>query len=305
MSRAGGGGEARRPSGWVSRYLDHLAAERGLSPNTLAAYRQDIEALARELGEGRAPENARREDLLRHLRRMRVESRSPRSVARWLVAVRGFFGFLLAEEAISDDPTAHLEAPRTWRTLPKVLGAGEVEALLAAPDRGEPRGLRDAAMLEVLYATGLRVSELTGLRLGDLHLDAGYLRCVGKGSKERVTPLGGEANAALQRYLATGRPALLGTRRSDALFVNHRGGAMTRQGFWKILRAYGIKAGLRTRLSPHTIRHSFATHLLEHGADLRSVQVLLGHADISTTQIYTHVNRERLKRLYKAHHPRA
>ena len=305
MKKRGNDPGSREPSGWLSRYLDHLAAERGLSPNTLAAYRQDIEALVRGLGEGRSPESAEKDDLLRHLRRMRVASRSPRSVARWLVAVRGFFGFLLAEEVVSEDPTAHLDAPRTWRSLPKVLSAGEVETLLASPDRSEPRGLRDAAMLEVLYAAGLRVSELTGLRLGDLQLDAGYVRCIGKGSKERVTPLGGEANAALQRYLAVGRPALLGTRRSDVLFVNRRGGAMTRQGFWKIIRAYGTKAGLKARLSPHTIRHSFATHLLEHGADLRSVQVLLGHADISTTQIYTHVNRERLKRLYKDHHPRA
>jgi integrase/recombinase XerD len=286
-------------------YLDHLAAERGLSKNTLAAYRQDIETLARGLGEGRPPESARKEDLLRLLRRMRVESRSPRSVARWLVAVRGFFGYLLAEEAVSEDPTAHLESPRTWRTLPKVLSSAEVETLLAAPDRAAPLGLRDAAMLEVLYATGLRVSELTALRLGDLHLDGGYLRCVGKGSKERVAPLGGEADAALQRYLALGRPALLRARRSDVLFVNHRGAAMSRQGFWKIIRAYGVRTGIARRLSPHTLRHSFATHLLEHGADLRSVQVLLGHADISTTQIYTHVNRERLKRVYKAHHPRA
>jgi integrase/recombinase XerD len=236
---------------------------------------------------------------------MRIEGSSPRSVARWLVAIRGFFSHLLAEEGIRADPSAHLDAPRVWRTLPKVLSFAEVEALLAAPDRGEPLGVRDAAMFEVLYATGLRVSELTGLRLGDLHLDAGYLRCLGKGSKERVVPLGAEADAALQRYLAEGRPALLRARRSDILFVNHRGEPLTRQGMWKILKAYGTNAGIRARLSPHTVRHSFATHLLEHGADLRSLQMLLGHADISTTQIYTHVNRERLKRLYKDFHPRA
>ncbi|MBZ5638786.1 MAG: site-specific tyrosine recombinase XerD [Acidobacteriia bacterium] len=303
MTATGSG--PREPTGWLARYLDHLAAERGLSANTLDAYRRDIEALARGLGEGRRVESARKEDLLRQLRRMRVDARSPRSVARWLVAVHGFFGFLLAEEVISEDPSAHLDAPRTWRTLPKVLTFAEVEALLGAPDRDEPLGLRDAAMLEVLYATGLRVSELIGLRLGDLHLDGGYLRCIGKGSKERVVPLGGEADTALQRYLALGRPALLGMRRGSSLFVNHRGVPMTRQGFWKIIKAHGVKAGVRVRLSPHTVRHSFATHLLEHGADLRSVQVLLGHADISTTQIYTHVNRERLKRLYKDYHPRA
>jgi integrase/recombinase XerD len=189
--------------------------------------------------------------------------------------------------------------------LPKTLTAGEVESLLAAPDAKTPRGLRDAAMLEVLYATGLRVSELIGLRLGDLHLDAGYLRCWGKGNKERVVPLGGEAEAKLQRYLAEARLALLRGRRTDVLFVNHRGGAMTRQGFWKILKGYGVAAGVGTALSPHVIRHAFATHLLENGADLRSLQILLGHADISTTQIYTHVNRERLKRIYEDFHPRA
>jgi integrase/recombinase XerD len=299
------GAGPREPIGWLARYLDHLAAERGLSANTLVAYRRDVEALARGMDEGLRPESARKEDLLRQLRRMRIEGRSPRSVARWLVAVRGFFGYLLAEEVISEDPSAYLDAPRTWRTLPKVLSFAEVEALLAAPSHGDPRGLRDAAMLEVLYATGLRVSELIGLRLGDLHLDGGYLRCIGKGSKERVVPLGGEADTALQRYLALGRPALLRSRRSNVLFVNHRGAPMTRQGFWKIIKAYGVRAGIRGRLSPHTVRHSFATHLLEHGADLRSVQLLLGHADISTTQIYTHVNRERLKRLYRDFHPRA
>ncbi len=295
----------RAPKGWLARYLDHLSAERGLSKNTLDAYRRDIEALARGLEGNRRPEEARREDLVRHLRRLRIEGRSPRSVARWLVGVRGFFTYLVAEEVLSTDPTARLEAPRTWRPLPKVLGAAQVEALLAEPERSEHRGLRDAAMLELVYATGLRASELVGLRLRDLHLDGGYLRCIGKGSKERVVPIGGEADAVLQRYLAEARPVLLGHRRSEVLFVNARGGAMTRQGFWKIIKAYGVKAGIGIPLSPHTLRHSFATHLLEHGADLRSVQALLGHADISTTQIYTHVNRERLRRLYQEYHPRA
>ena len=303
-----GGQDAKggpRRSAWVERYLDHLAAERGLAANTLDAYRRDLSALAVGVGPDRLPERASKADLLRLLRRMRIDGRSPRSVARWLVAIGGFFAWLVSEEVIREDPTAHLDPPRTWRSLPKVLSFADVEALLAAPNRDDPRGLRDAAMLEVLYATGLRVSELVGLKLGDLHLDAGYLRCVGKGSKERVVPLGGEADAALQRYLATARPALLGARRSEALFVSHRGCAMTRQGFWKILKVHGIRAGIRASFSPHTVRHSFATHLLEHGADLRSVQVLLGHSDISTTQIYTHVNRERLKRLYQSHHPRA
>jgi integrase/recombinase XerD len=294
----------RRPSGWLTRWLDYLDAERGLARNSLEAYRRDIEALARRLPD-RPVERATRADLLAHLRALRLLGRSPRSVARWLVAVRAFFTWLLAEGVVSEDPTAHLEAPKTWRPLPRVLRGEEVEALLAAPKRERPRGLRDAAMLEVLYATGLRVSELCGLRLGDLHLDAGYLRCTGKGDKQRVVPLGEEACAVLLRYLQEGRPQLLKARRSDIVFVQAQGGALTRQGFWKTIKAYGLRAGIATPLSPHVVRHSFATHLLEHGADLRSIQVLLGHADISTTQIYTHVNRERLRRIYEDFHPRA
>jgi integrase/recombinase XerD len=288
----------------LEHYLEYLAAERGLAPNTLAAYRSDLQRLARSMGR-RPLERAREEDLLRALRHMRVAGSSPRSVARWVVAVRGFFSHLLLEGVVRQDPSAHLEAPRTWRALPKTLTPDEVEALLAAPPTTTPKGSRDAAMLEVLYATGLRVSELVGLRLGDLHLDAGYLRCWGKGNKERVVPLGGEAEARLQGYLAEARPALLRERRTDVLFVNHRGGPLTRQGFWKNLKRYGQLAGITTSLSPHVVRHAFATHLLENGADLRALQILLGHADISTTQIYTHVNRERLKRIYDDFHPRA
>jgi integrase/recombinase XerD len=297
--------ESEPPDGWFARYLDYLAAEKGLSVNTLAAYQSDLERLRRTLGSGRRLEQARSTDLTRVLRRMTAEGRSPRSVARWIVAVRGFFGYLLGHGVIDADPAARLDAPRVWRALPKVLSFAEVEAVLAAPDRSDYRGLRDAAMLEVLYATGLRISELLRLRLGDLHLDAGYLRCWGKGSKERVVPLGGEADATLQRYLAEARPALLQGKRTDCLFVNNSGGSMSRQGFWKKIREYGRKAKVRTPLSPHVVRHSFATHLLENGADLRAVQIMLGHADISTTQIYTHVNRERLRRLYENYHPRA
>jgi integrase/recombinase XerD len=298
---AKGAGSAR---GWLERYLDYLLVEKGLSANTLAAYRGDLLRLQDALGP-RSLEQAGQDDVLRVLRQMRARGRSPRSVARWLAAIRGFFGFLQGEGALERNPCTQLEPPRTVRPLPKVLSGGEVEALLAAPDPATPRGLRDAAMIEVLYATGLRVSELVGLKLGDLRLDAGYLRCWGKGRKERVVPLGGEAEAKLQRYLAEGRPVLLDRRRTDALFVNQRGAAMTRQGFWKILKGYGRVAGIRSSLSPHVVRHAFATHLLENGADLRSLQILLGHADISTTQIYTHVNRERLRRIYDEHHPRA
>ena len=304
--RRPGAGEARDRSDLVESYLDHLAAERGLSANTIVAYRQDLLRLRRALEPSRRIEQARAQDLEGIVQRMRVLGRSPRSVARWIAATRGFFTHLIAERHVEIDPAAHLEAPRTWRTLPKVLSSVEVAALLDAPRRaGAARGLRDSAMLELLYATGLRVTELVRLHLGDLHLDAGYLRCWGKGAKERVVPLGGEADAAVQRYLAEGRPRLLGSRRTDVLFVNDRGGALTRQGVWKLIKRYGRIAGIERPLSPHVVRHSFATHLLENGADLRAVQLLLGHADITTTQIYTHVNRERLRRLYESFHPRA
>ena len=296
--------EHPREDGWLHRYLDYLSVERGLASNTITAYRSDLERLVRSLGT-RPLERTREEDLMRTLRHMRIQGSSPRSVARWIAAVRGFFSFLQIEGMLKDNPSAQLEAPRSWRPLPRTLGSEEVESLLNAPNRGSPRGRRDSAMLELLYATGLRVSELLGLRLGDLQLDAGYLRCWGKGNKERVVPMGEEADAKLQDYLAEARPTLLRGRRTEILFVNHRGGALTRQGFWKLIKRYGAAAGIRTPLSPHTVRHAFATHLLENGADLRSLQVLLGHADISTTQIYTHVNRERLKRIHEDYHPRA
>ena len=288
----------------LEAWLDHLSAERGLARNSLAAYRRDLEALFRQLA-GRGLVDARQDDLLLALRRMRTAGRSPRSVARWLVAVRGFYTWLAQGGAIADNPAARLTPPKVWKTLPKVLDGSDVVRLIEAPDRADPRGARDAAMLEVLYATGLRASELVGLRLRDLRLDAGYLRCVGKGSKERVVPLGAEASFALQAYLALGRDALLAGKRSESVFVGRAGKPLSRQAFWKLIKAHGRRAGIRVSLSPHVVRHSFATHLLENGADLRVVQMLLGHADISTTQIYTHVNRERLKRLYRDFHPRA
>ena len=294
----------KQPTGWFARYLDYLTVEKGLAPNTIEAYQADLARLDRSLGRRRV-EQAGRDDLLRLMRKMRIEGRSPRSVARWVVAVRGFFNYLIAQGQIDQDPAAHMDAPKTWKSLPRVLDGADVEALMAVPDRSHPRGLRDVAMLELLYATGLRISELLRLRLGDIHLDAGYLRCWGKGSKERVVPLGSQADAAVQRYLAAGRPVLLKGRRSEFLFVNPQGGALSRQGFWKRIKRYGIEAGIAQPLSPHVLRHSFATHLLENGADLRAVQLMLGHSDISTTQIYTHVNRERLKRLYHDFHPRA
>ena len=290
--------------GAAESWLEHLAAERGLARNSLAAYRRDLAALAASLG-GRALESARADDLTTALRRMRAAGTSPRSVARWLVAVRGFYAWLCAQGVIEESPASRLAAPKSWTTLPKVLSGGDVELLLSAPDRSEPRGLRDAAMLELLYATGLRVSELCALELGDVHLDAGYVRCLGKGGKERVVPLGAEASATVRAYLGSARASLLAGAPSRSLFVGRGGAALSRQGFWKLIKAHGRRAGIRVPLSPHVVRHSFATHLLENGADLRVVQTLLGHADISTTQIYTHVNRERLKSLYRSFHPRA
>ena len=293
-----------KPTGWLARYLDYLTVEKGLAPNTIEAYQADLSRLDQALGRRRI-EQSRRDDLLKLMRQMRLDGRSPRSVARWVVAVRGFFTYLVVQGQIDEDPAAHIDAPKGWKTLPKVLDSADVDALMATPDRTHPGGLRDAAMLELLYATGLRVSELLRLRLGDIHLDAGYLRCWGKGSKERVVPLGSQADAVVQLYLADGRPLLLQGRRSEYLFVNRRGGSLSRQGFWKRIKTYGIQAGIAQSMSPHVLRHSFATHLLENGADLRAVQLMLGHSDISTTQIYTHVNRERLKRLYHDFHPRA
>lgn len=290
----------------ITAFLNYAQVERGLAANTVAAYGRDLEKFAshchdRKLALGRV-ERSQVVDFLGQLYRQGLDSRS---VARCLVAVRNFFRFLRQENVIRHDPTEHIESPRVWKRLPKFLTQNEVERLLAAPDTRGLMGLRGQAMLEVLYATGLRVSELVQLKVSDLQLEAGYLRCLGKGNKERLVPLGRKATAALEAYLRDGRPRLAKRRASAHLFLSQRGQGMTRQNFWHLLTGYARAAGLRGPLSPHVLRHSFATHLLERGADLRAVQVLLGHADISTTQIYTHVAQERLKQIYRTHHPRA
>jgi integrase/recombinase XerD len=294
-------------SATISSFLTHVKVDKGLSPNTVSAYRRDLVkfdvfAQKRKL----SLEGVTRDDLvdfLAGLYRLKLESRT---VARHLVTLRNFFKFAQIHELISTDPTINLESPKIRRSLPGYLRLEEVERLLEQPDSTTALGLRDRAMLEVLYSAGLRVSELIGLRVSDLDSKVGCVRCIGKGDKERLVPVGRKALVMVEKYLRDARPKLLGKLRgSPTLFVNRRGVSLSRVGVWKILSGYGKRAGLRVSLTPHMLRHSFATHLLERGADLRSVQMMLGHADISTTQIYTHVVEERLKQIYKAHHPRA
>jgi len=291
---------------WVSEFGDYLRVEKGLARNSTAAYISDIGKLQEFAGSLGTDLTALSQDEMRAwLRHLRESGLSPRSAARALAAARGFFRFLAGDRVLTTDPTANLEAPRFLRSLPRYLHGDEVDRLLKAPDPKTALGSRDRAMLEVLYATGLRVSELVGLTLAQLHKDLGVVSCMGKGSKERIVPIGPAATEAVAAYLKQHRSQLLGRRSSNYLFVTRRGSRMTRQGFWKIIRACGRLAGIRKPLSPHMLRHSFATHLLANGADLRSVQLMLGHSDISTTQIYTHVTRERLKRIYGKYHPRA
>jgi integrase/recombinase XerD len=293
----------------ISSYLMHVRVEKGLSANTISAYKRDLQkfdefARKRKL----TLETVGRDDLvdfLAGLYRLKLESRT---VARQLVTLRNFFRFAQIQELIPEDPSINLESPKIRRHLPGYLRLEEVEKLLEQPDSKTPMGLRDRAMLEVLYSTGLRVSELTSLGVNDLDTKVGCVRCIGKGDKERIVPVGKKALGMVDKYLREGRPQLLRNAKASSgpsLFINRRGAALSRVGVWKILSAYGRRAGLRVALTPHMLRHSFATHLLERGADLRSVQLMLGHADISTTQIYTHVVEERLKQIYKAHHPRA
>ena len=293
----------------IAAFLTHVRVEKGLSANTVSAYRRDLLkfdefAKKRKLG----LEAVRSDDLVDFLSSLYRQKLESRSVARHLITLRNFFRFAQAQELIAEDPSLHLESPKIRRSLPGYLRLEEVEKLLARPDEKTPLGLRDRAMLEVLYSTGLRVSELIGLRVMDVDRATGCIRCIGKGDKERIVPIGKKALALVERYLRDARPKLVGKKQqpqAPTLFINRRGGPLSRVGVWKILSAYGREAGLRVALTPHMLRHSFATHLLERGADLRSVQLMLGHSDISTTQIYTHVVEERLKQIYKAHHPRA
>ncbi|HEY2152407.1 MAG TPA: site-specific tyrosine recombinase XerD [Vicinamibacterales bacterium] len=290
----------------VDAYLDHLRVERRLADLTLESYGRDLRALlAFAAGVERTAESLDRAALEAFVREQMTAGLSPRSVARMVASVRGFYRFLVLDRRLTSNPADDLRPPRAWPSLPKFLSVDEVDRLIARPDVASPLGLRDRAMIELLYATGLRVSELVGVRQSDLHLSEHYLTCVGKGSKERLVPIGEQASEWIERYRSKGRPQLLKGASSPRLFLNARGGALSRIGFWKVLKRYGLEADLPRSLSPHVIRHSFATHLLERGADLRAIQLMLGHADLSTTQIYTHVLEARLRTIYDRFHPRA
>ena len=303
MSRAAA--RASRSAKLIDAFCDALWLEDGLARNTLESYRRDLAQLAGWLEKrDKTLATAGHADLLAYLAHKVKGSAKATTTSRQLSSFKRFYRYHLRQRAIEADPTLRIDAPKLPRPLPKSLTEEDVESLLEAPPVDTALGLRDKAMLETLYASGLRVSELVGLRVAQVSQDMGVVRVVGKGSKERLVPLGEEALAWIRRYLTESRPALLGPRASDDLFVTARGGAMTRQMFWHLLRRHASKAGLKKPISPHTLRHAFATHLLNHGADLRVVQLLLGHSDISTTQIYTHVARERLKQLHARHHPR-
>ncbi len=285
---------------WVRRFLQYLRIEKGVSDNTIQSYKHDLAMYCTHLGKADVV-RAQRSNVSGFLKFLYRRKLKPRSATRAFAAVRGLHRFLILEKATTDNPTAMVEQPRWWKPLPHVLALEEVDKLLAAPKTDTARGLRDRALLEVLYATGLRVSELVGLKMDGVNLDLGFVRCMGKGSKERIVPMGESAASAVSAYLVSRKIR----KPTNYVFLNNRGGNLSRSGFWRILQGYGMQAGIRKKLTPHVLRHSFATHLLERGADLRAVQTMLGHSNISTTEIYTHVMRERLKEIYKSYHPRA
>ncbi|SFF62868.1 integrase/recombinase XerD [Halobacillus alkaliphilus] len=288
-------------------FFHYLTVERGLSSNTIQSYKRDLtqyqQFLRQELNLSDW-DQVTRSHIMRYLHDLNDKGRSSATVARLLSSIRLYHQFLIREKVTNEDPSLHIETPKKERKLPKVLSSEEVDKLLSVQTK-DPLSLRNKAMLEMLYATGLRVTELVSLKVSDLHLTMGFVRCLGKGSKERIIPLGDLAKEAVQTYLEQGRGALVKNKKTEELFVNHHGNKLSRQGFWKILKAVARDAGIMKELTPHTLRHSFATHLLENGADLRAVQEMLGHADISTTQVYTHVTKTRLKDVYRSYHPRA
>jgi integrase/recombinase XerD len=292
----------------IRDFLHYLIVERGLSKNTIESYKRDLSQYIyylQEVEKLKEWSEVERKHIVNHLYQLKDKGRASTTIARNIASIRSFHQFLLREHVSDKDPSVHLDSPKPERKLPKTLSPGEVDGLLSVPKRSTPFGVRDRAMLELLYATGIRVSELVNLNQVDVHLTMGFIRCIGKGDKERIIPIGKMATNAVEEYLESGRALLVKKKQTNALFVNHHGNRLSRQGFWKILKALAIQAKINKTLTPHTLRHSFATHLLENGADLRSVQELLGHTDISTTQIYTHISKARLKDIYSTYHPRA
>lgn len=287
-------------------FLDYLKVERGLAENTLLSYEKDIENFQVFLKDkSTSLQNVNKNQIMEYLLKLQKSGRKSSTISRHLAALKALYKFLVEEEFVTQNPTAHLESPKLKRKLPKILSLSEVELLLDMPREVKPNQVRDKAMLEMLYATGLRVSELISLRMEDVNLELGFIRCLGKGSKERIIPIGKKAIGTANEYLRMGRVKLIKNRDEKVLFVNHHGRKMTRQGFWKIIKKYALEAGIKKDITPHTLRHSFATHLLENGADLRSVQEMLGHADITTTEIYTHLTQGRIREVYTKTHPRA
>jgi len=291
----------------ITNFINYLSVERGLAKNTLESYSRDLKSFQKFLSESEIHDvrEINRSALLTYMAKQQQKGKANSSIGRSMAALKSFFRFLLQENQIEIDPTADFESPKTEKRLPKVLMPTDIEKLLCQPKLSTPMGKRDKAMLEMLYATGIRVTELVSLNLNDLFLENGFIRCFGKGSKERIIPIGSAAVKYTQEYLSKGRSRLLGSKANQALFLNFHGNRLTRQGFWKIIKKHAKDANIKREITPHTLRHSFATHLLENGADLRSVQEMLGHADISTTQIYTHITRNRLKDVYGKTHPRA
>lgn len=292
---------------WVKEYLYFLDVEKGLAKNTLESYGRDLKSFFCFLSNSNCtnPTNVSRTDIVSYLLHLQKNGKAVSTISRNLASIRSFYHFLIEEQVVKKDPCSDLESPRQEKKLPEILTISEVDLLLSQPNQLEVTGIRDKAMLEVIYATGIRVSELVSLNKVDINIDSGYLRCRGKGNKERIVPLGKIAVKNLYYYLEKSRPKLVKIESEEAFFVNHHGKRLTRQGFWKIIKKYAELAKIKRKITPHTLRHSFATHLLENGADLRSVQEMLGHADISTTQIYTHITRKKLRGVYEKTHPRA
>ncbi|NEU30821.1 site-specific tyrosine recombinase XerD [bacterium LRH843] len=292
----------------ISEFLHYIRVERGLASNTIQSYERDLkqyEQFVKKVEGEKLLTNIDRQTIVHFLYHLKEQGRAETTMARMIASIRAFHQFALREKLADSDPSVHIDSPKASKRLPKVLSMEEIEALLDAPSGNDLFGVRNRAMLETLYATGMRVSELINLTLADTHLTMGFVRCIGKGNKERIIPLGGAATKALEYYLQYGRPDFMKKNSHDILFVNHHGRPLSRQGFWKILKQLAEKANIQKELTPHTLRHSFATHLLENGADLRAVQEMLGHADISTTQIYTHITKVRMKDVYSKYHPRA